>query len=113
MHFSLVAGGEALIWSNDPEHLTPDDAGPVDGPYRLIGPPDLVRRADRMVLLGRVVGGGRFQAGLTTPHQAYLTLLAVLREHRPQSGPIDFAGVDDDGLPMDFMPIPEANHLPG
>jgi hypothetical protein len=82
--------------------------------YVLVGDSHLVNRVDRMILLGRRVGEGRFEAGLGTPHQAYLTLLAVLRDHGQERHlPIDFAGVDDDGLPMDFMPVPEADHLLG
>lgn len=116
MRFALTATTEtgriALVWSNNPDDVAGGAPTEREEGYRLLGSQSLVRRAERLILLERTVGGGRFQAGLSTPHQAYLTLLAAIRGYEHPIGPIDFAGVDDDGVEMDFMPIPEANHLP-
>lgn len=109
MRFALMAtttDGERLVvyWARGGEG------------YELLGTSDVIRRAERLVKHGRTVRAGassvdRVVADLTEAHRAYATLTAAMRERADIITPIDFAGQDDDGLPITFIPAPEAKHL--
>lgn len=109
LHARTQQGDQTLAWSNDPATLiTPLDQ--ANG-YVLKGSDYLVKRCERQVLLGRMVGGRGEEAGLNTPYVAFCTLQAVMREFGAVSGPIDFDGTDDEGEPLTFVAPPETDPI--
>lgn len=85
------------------------------GEYVLVGSADIIRRADRLVKHKRIVRGNgsravQLPASLDEAYVAYLTLIEAFRETGVVSGPIDFAGEDDDGVSLSFIPAPESSH---
>lgn len=97
MRFTLYVNTYAWLgWS--------DQSGEVE----VFGTPELVARMQRAANNGLSVGG--HQADLSTPWTAYRTMVGTLRERAGHHGPIEFAGYDDDGLEITFIPEPDAEH---
>lgn len=82
------------------------------GQVRVYGHPlELVARVNRAATMGLRLGG--VAADLSTPWAAHRTLTGALRERAGFHGPITFAGLDDDGLEMTFIPEPDAEGVHG
>jgi hypothetical protein len=90
MRFALTGGGYWLAWSN----------GDLKGTDRLVA---RLHRADER---GRRVDGRLVD--LSTPHGAYVAMVGVIREYGPYHGPLDVAAEDDDGMPITWVPEPDA-----
>ena len=80
----------------------------ASGQVEVFGDHVLIARMRRAESMGRTIGG--WLADLSSPHAAYKTMLAVLRERTDHAGPIEFTGFDDDGLEITFIPEPDAEN---